>query len=67
MLGQIQWFSQSRGVGLIRSALSGQKYFFHISGVKGEGLGDLNTGDRVEFGLTSTPKGVKAVDVVVVK
>lgn len=60
--GQVKWFSSSKGFGFI-SRKGQQDIFVHFSGIEGEGYKTLNEGDRVEFEVKDSPKGLQAVNV----
>lgn len=60
--GVVSHFSDIRGWGFIR-ADDGTSYFVHYSGIAGRGYRTLSDGDRVEFSVVETAKGLQAVDV----
>ena len=52
-----------RGFGFIRVTEGddlGQDYFFHVSGLEGCGIGELEEGLAVEFAARQTAKGKRA-------
>lgn len=61
--GTVRWFDGSRGYGYIRSE-NGQEIFVHYSSVMGGGTQNLHEGDRVEFALQETVRGLQATQVV---
>ncbi len=61
--GTVKWFNGSKGYGFIERA-EGKDVFVHYSEIQGNGFRNLNEGDRVEFGVESSPKGPQAVNVV---
>ncbi|RME48463.1 MAG: cold-shock protein [Chloroflexi bacterium] len=61
--GTVKWFNGSKGYGFIERA-EGKDVFVHYSEIQGSGFRNLNEGDRVEFGVESSPKGPQAVNVV---
>jgi len=61
--GTVKWFSNSRGYGFI-SRESGDDVFVHYSAVQTEGFKTLDEGQRVEFSVEQGPKGLQAVNVV---
>ena len=63
MTGTVKWFNGSKGYGFIERA-EGKDVFVHYSEIQGNGFRNLNDGDRVEFGVESSPKGPQAVSVV---
>jgi CspA family cold shock protein len=62
MMGTIRTLRVDKGFGFIKGE-AGQDYFFHQSAIYGEGIADLREGDGVEFEVTDSPKGPRAVDV----
>src|SRR3954463_12864403 len=62
MTGTIRTLRVDKGFGFIKSE-AGQDVFFHQNAIYGEGIADLREGDGVEFGVTDSPKGPRAVDV----
>lgn len=68
-LGTVAWFSARKGYGFLTpdDAMGEKDIFIHWSGIKMEGYKQLKAGDKVEFELKDTPKGVVAVEVKVVK
>ena len=60
--GTVKWFNGSKGYGFIERA-EGKDVFVHYSEIQGNGFRNLNEGDRVEFGVESSPKGPQAVNV----
>jgi CspA family cold shock protein len=66
LLGQVKWFSDSKGIGFIRVVESGTEVFVHYSQVHPQpnGFRTLQEGQRVRFNLCEGPKGLFAVDVV---
>src|SRR5689334_11307709 len=62
MTGTIRTLRVDKGFGFIKSE-AGQDYFFHQTAIYGEGIADLREGDGVEFQVSDSPKGPRAVDV----
>jgi CspA family cold shock protein len=62
--GIIKWFDNKKGFGFIAQDQGGQDVFVHFSVVQGEGFKTLDEGDRVEFEVTQSDKGLKASSVV---
>jgi cold shock protein len=58
--GIIKWFDNKKGFGFIAQDQGGQDVFVHFSVVQGEGFKTLDEGDRVEFEVTQSDKGLKA-------
>ena len=61
--GIIKWFDNKKGFGFIAQDQGGQDVFVHFSVVQGEGFKTLDEGDRVEFEVTQSDKGLKASNV----
>jgi cold shock protein len=62
MTGTIRTLRVDKGFGFIKCE-AGQDYFFHQTAIYGEGIADLREGDGVEFEVTDSPKGPRAIDV----
>jgi len=60
--GTVKWFNDSKGFGFIE-AENGSDVFVHQSSIQSEGFRSLIEGQRVEFDLTSGPKGQQASNV----
>ena len=63
LIGEVKWFSDSKGYGFIRKA-DGEEIFVHHTGIVGSGFKTLQEGQRVEFRMEQSGKGPQAVDVV---
>lgn len=64
MTGVVKWFSRTKGYGFIEPDGSENDIFVHYSAIAGDGFRNLNEGQRVEFRIEDTPKGLTALDVV---
>ena len=62
MNGKVKWFNNEKGYGFIDHA-SGEDIFVHYSAIKQDGYKTLTEGQRVEFDLIETPKGLQAINV----
>jgi len=60
--GSIKWFSDAKGYGFIKRE-TGDDVFVHYSAIQGEGFRSLREGQRVEFSVEQSEKGLQAVDV----
>ena len=60
--GTVKWFDGAKGYGFITRE-EGDDVFVHFREIRGEGHRTLQEGQRVEFGITETPKGPQAEDV----
>jgi CspA family cold shock protein len=54
--GTVKWFNAEKGYGFI-SREGGADVFVHYSAIEGAGYRSLEEGQRVEFEVTSGPKG----------
>ncbi len=59
--GAVSSFFEDKGFGFIKEAGTGNSYFVHVNNL-GEGM-TLRPGDKVEFELEQTPKGMSAMKV----
>jgi CspA family cold shock protein len=62
--GTIKWFDNKKGFGFIAQDEGGQDVFVHFSCIGGEGFKTLEEGDRVEFEIINSDKGLKAANVI---
>jgi CspA family cold shock protein len=60
--GTVKWFNAEKGYGFI-SREGGPDVFVHYSAIEGRGYRSLEEGQRVEFEVTSGPKGDQAQNV----
>ena len=61
--GTVKWFNNQKGFGFI-SPESGADVFVHHSAIQGDGYKSLDEGQKVEFEITTGPKGEQAQNVV---
>lgn len=61
--GTVKWFNNARGYGFITQGKTNEDIFVHYRNIRGEGYRSLNEGQKVEFELQSTDKGLHADDV----
>ncbi len=59
--GVVKWFDTQKGYGFIGQE-EGDDVFVHIADVQRSGLTTLFEGQRVEFDIKETPKGLQAED-----
>ncbi len=64
--GTVKWFNEQKGYGFIASE-DGADVFVHHTGIQGDGFRSLEEGDEVEFETEQGPKGLKAVNVRVIR
>lgn len=61
--GTVKWFNDAKGYGFI-SREDGKDVFVHYTAIQSEGgYKSLAEGQRVEFEITTGPKGEQAVNV----
>jgi CspA family cold shock protein len=63
--GTVKWFNDSKGYGFIQRD-NGSDVFIHYSEIKGEGYRSLEKGQRVEFSIIQSDKGLQAHSVILV-
>ena len=60
--GKVKWFNSTKGFGFI-IADDGTEVFVHHTAIQSSGFRTLEEGQRVEFEVTTGPKGLKAENV----
>ncbi|MDZ7262198.1 MAG: cold-shock protein [candidate division KSB1 bacterium] len=60
--GTVKWFNQSKGYGFIQCD-TGNDVFVHYKAIVGNGYKTLDEGDRVQFDIEQSPKGLQAANV----
>jgi CspA family cold shock protein len=58
--GIIKWFDNKKGFGFIAPEAGGQDIFIHFSAIEGDGFKTLQEGDKVEFEVAQSGKGLRA-------
>jgi CspA family cold shock protein len=61
--GTVKWFNEAKGFGFIEQE-SGPDVFAHFSAISSSGFKTLNEGQKVEFTVTTGPKGPQAENIV---
>ena len=61
--GVIKWFDNKKGFGFIAQEGGGQDVFVHFSSIQGDGFKTLEEGDKVEYEVAQSDKGLKASNV----
>jgi CspA family cold shock protein len=61
--GTIKWFDNKKGFGFIAQDEGGPDVFVHFSCIDGEGFKTLTEGDRVQYEVVNSDKGLKATNV----
>jgi len=57
--GNVRWFNEIKGVGVIRDAEGGE-YPVHFSGILDDGFRTLSEGEAVEFDVAAGASGERA-------
>ncbi|GAP22759.1 cold-shock protein [Leptolinea tardivitalis] len=60
--GTVKWFNTSKGYGFIQRN-GAPDVFVHYSAIDAEGFKNLEEGQKVEFSIEKSPKGLQAVHV----
>ena len=60
--GKVKWFNGQKGYGFITTD-EGQDVFVHYSAIDGSGFKTLEQGQRVQFDITESGKGLQAARV----
>ena len=60
--GTVKWFNPEKGFGFI-SQEGGPDVFVHFSAIQASGYRTLEENDKVEFEITTGPKGPNAANV----
>jgi CspA family cold shock protein len=63
--GTVKWFNTSKGYGFIQRN-GAPDVFVHYSAIEAEGFKNLEEGQKVEFSIEKSPKGLQAVQVKLV-
>ena len=61
--GTVKWFNDAKGFGFVTPEGGGKDVFAHFSAIQGQGFKTLREGQRVQFDLTSGPKGEQASNI----
>ena len=62
--GIVKWFSNAKGYGFISPDEGGDDIFAHFSAIEMDGYKSLKEGQRVEFDVSTGPKGLQANKIV---
>ena len=62
--GTVKWFNASKGYGFIQRE-SGSDVFVHFKSINMDGYKTLKQGDKVEFEVQETEKGLQATNVLI--
>jgi CspA family cold shock protein len=61
--GTVKWFNDAKGFGFITPDGGGEDLFAHFSAIQGKGFRSLAENQRVEFDVTTGPKGKQASNI----
>src|SRR4030095_9571787 len=61
--GTVKWFNDSKGFGFVTPEDGGKDLFAHFSAIQGPGFKTLKEGQRVNFDVTTGPKGRQAANI----
>ena len=63
MIGKVKWFNNEKGFGFIE--YNDKEYIFvHYSSIRTEGYKTLVEGQKIQFDLVKTDKGLQAKNVI---
>lgn len=63
--GTVKWFNDAKGFGFITPDNGGEDLFAHFSAIQSKGFRSLQEGQRVNFEVTTGPKGKQASNIQV--
>ncbi len=63
--GTVKWFSNSKGYGFISPDEGGEDVFAHFSAIEMDGYRSLKEGQKVEFDVSTGPKGLQAAKIMI--
>jgi len=61
--GTVKWFNDQKGYGFITPDGCGEDLFAHFSAITGKGFKSLKENQRVDFDVTTGPKGKQASNI----
>lgn len=61
--GTVKWFNDSKGFGFITPDEGGEDLFAHFSAIQSKGFKSLKEDQKVEFEVTTGPKGKQASNI----
>ncbi|MGA8209005.1 MAG: cold-shock protein [Nocardioidaceae bacterium] len=61
--GTVKWFNAEKGFGFIAQEDGGDDVFVHYSAIQSDGYKSLDENQKVEFDVTTSPKGPQAENV----
>ena len=61
--GTVKWFNDQKGYGFITPEGGGKDCFVHHSAIQGSGFKTLKENQKVQFDVTTGPKGDQATNI----
>ncbi|MCM0044571.1 MAG: cold-shock protein [Burkholderiaceae bacterium] len=61
--GTVKWFNDAKGFGFITPDEGGEDLFAHFSAIQSQGFKSLQENQRVQFDVTTGPKGKQAANI----
>jgi CspA family cold shock protein len=61
--GTVKWYNDAKGFGFITPDEGGEDLFAHFSAIQSNGFKSLQENQRVQFEVTSGPKGKQASNI----
>ncbi len=61
--GIVKWLNDAKGFGFIKRDEGGEDLFAHFSAIQSAGFKSLQENQRVQFDVTSGPKGKQASNI----
>ena len=61
--GTVKWFNADKGFGFIAQDGGGEDVFVHFSAIQSSGYKSLDENQKVEYDVTTGPKGPQAENV----
>ncbi len=61
--GTVKWFNDAKGFGFITPDEGGEGLFAHFSAIQSSGFKSLQENQRVQFDVTTGPKGKQAANI----
>ena len=61
--GSVKWFNDAKGFGFITPDDGGKDLFAHFSAVQGNGFKSLRENQKVQYDVTTGPKGDQATNI----